>query len=174
MRVRQHVPNLKRLESFESASGTVYVMFNLPDRLDIYAIAYKTAYFVQFGNDVWGSRLFVATTPRQLRIDKLLMGSVRFVWQICFMTSISLHACILTRWGRVTYICGSTLTIIDADNCRRQDIIWTNVGILLIWPLGTNFSGILIGIHIFSFQKVYLKMSSEKWRPFWLCLNVMS
>ena len=27
---------------------------------------------------------------------------------------------------------------------RRQAIIWTNVGILLIEPLGTNFSEILI------------------------------
>ena len=34
---------------------------------------------------------------------------------------------------------------------RRQAIIWTNAGILLIGPLGTNFSEILIEIHIFSF-----------------------
>ena len=30
---------------------------------------------------------------------------------------------------------------------RRQAIIWTNVGILLTGPLGTNLSEILIEIH---------------------------
>ena len=46
--------------------------------------------------------------------------------------------------------------------------IWTNAGILLIRPLGTNFSEILIKIHTFSFKKMHLKMSSAKWRPFCL------
>ena len=52
----------------------------------------------------------------------------------------------LTHWGRVTHICVGKLTIIGSDNGlspgRRQAIIWTNAGILLIWPLGTNFSEI--------------------------------
>ena len=52
----------------------------------------------------------------------------------------------LTHWGRVTHICVSKLTIIGSDNglspARRQAIILTNAGILLIGPLGTNFSGI--------------------------------
>ena len=42
------------------------------------------------------------------------------------------------------------LTTIGSDNGlspgRRQAIIWTNAGILLIWTLGTNFSEILIEI----------------------------
>ena len=62
------------------------------------------------------------------------------------------------------------LEIIGWDNglspSRRQAIIWTNAGILLIRPLGTNFSEILKGIHTFSFKKMHLKMSSAKWRPF--------
>ena len=45
---------------------------------------------------------------------------------------------------------------------RHQAIIWTNAGILLIRPLGTNFNKILIENHVFSL-KVPLKMSSEKW-----------
>ena len=57
---------------------------------------------------------------------------------------------------------------------RRQAIIWTNAGILLIGPLETNFSEILIGIQTFSFKKMHLKMSSAKWRPFRLGLNVLS
>ena len=83
----------------------------------------------------------------------------------------------LTHWGRVTHICVVKLTIIGSDNGlspgRRQAIIWTNDGILLIGPLGTNFIEILIGIQTFSFKKMHLKMSSAKWRPFCLGLNVL-
>ena len=41
---------------------------------------------------------------------------------------------------------------------RRQAIIWINAGILLIGPLGINFSEILIKINTFSFKKTYLKL----------------
>ena len=84
---------------------------------------------------------------------------------------------VLTHWGRVTHICVNKLTIIGSDNGlspgRRQAIIWTKAGILLIGPLGTNFSEIIIEIYIFSFKKMHLKMSSGKWRPFCLGLNVL-
>ena len=49
---------------------------------------------------------------------------------------------------------------------RRQTIIWTNAGILLICTLGTNFGEILIEIHTFLLKKMLLIMSSAKWRPF--------
>ena len=46
------------------------------------------------------------------------------------------------------HICVTDLIIIGSDNDlspgRRQAIIWTNAGILLSGPLGTNFSEILI------------------------------
>ena len=84
----------------------------------------------------------------------------------------------LTHWGRVTHLCVSILTTIGSDNGsspgRRQAIIWTNAGILLIEPLGTNFSEILIETHTFSFKKIRLKMSSGKRWPFCLRLNVLS
>ena len=83
----------------------------------------------------------------------------------------------LTHWGRVTHTCVSKLTIIVSDNGlspgRRQAIIWTNAGLLLIRPLGTNFNEILIEILTFSFMKMRLKVSSAKWRPFCLGLNVL-
>ena len=83
----------------------------------------------------------------------------------------------LTHWGRMMHICGDNMTIIGSDNGsspgRRQAIIWTNAWILLIGPLGTNFSENLIEIHTFSFKKMHLKMSSAKWRPFCLGLNVL-
>ena len=84
----------------------------------------------------------------------------------------------LTHWGGVTHICISKLIIIGSDNGlsphRRQAIIWTNAGILLIGPLGTNFSENLIGIQTLSFKKMHLKISSAKWRPFCLGLNLLS
>ena len=84
----------------------------------------------------------------------------------------------LTHWGRATHFCVGKLTIIGSDNDlspgRRQAIIWTNAGILLIEPLGTNFSESLIGIQIFSFTKMRMKMSSVKWRPFCIGLNVLT
>ena len=51
---------------------------------------------------------------------------------------------------------------------RRQAIIWTNPGILLIGPLGTNFNEILFEIWKFSFKKIKLRMSSAKWQLFCL------
>ena len=85
---------------------------------------------------------------------------------------------VLTHWGRVTHICVGNLTIIGSDNGlspgRRQAIIWTNAGILLIGPLETNFSEIWIAIETFSLRKMHLKMASGKWRPFCLGLNVLT
>ena len=73
------------------------------------------------------------------------------------------------------HICIGNLTIIDSDNglspLRRQAIIWSNAGILLIGPLGTNFREILMGIQSFSFNKMHLKMTFAKWRPF--CLSAL-
>ena len=60
-------------------------------------------------------------------------------------------------------------TITGSDNGLSpgwcQAIIWTNAGILLIGPLGTNFSEIIIKIHAISLKKMNLK-------PFCLCLDV--
>ena len=57
--------------------------------------------------------------------------------------------------------------------CLIEAITWTNAGILLIGPLGSNFSEILIEIYTFSFKKMLLKMSSGKQQPFCLGLNVL-
>ena len=77
----------------------------------------------------------------------------------------------------MTHTCIFNLNIIGSDNGlspgRRQAIIRTNAGLLLIGPLGTNFSEILIGIQAFSFKKMHVEMSSAKWRTFCHGLNVM-
>ena len=95
---------------------------------------------------------------------------------------VSLDRCntppLINSLGRVTHICVSNLTINGSDNGlspgRRQAIIWTNAGTLSIGQLGTNFSEILIKILTFSFKKMNLKMSSGKWLPFYLGLNVLT
>ena len=104
------------------------------------------------------------------------------VWSARFDTYLGLansfinFSCVLlTHWGRVTHICVSDITNIGSDNGlppgRRQAIIRTNAGILLIRPLRTNFSEKLIENHIFPFTKIHLKMSSRKWRP--VCLGLI-
>ena len=100
----------------------------------------------------------------------LKMSSVE--WRpFCFGPSV------LTHRGRVTHICVGKLTIIGSDNSlsleRRQVIIWTNAAILLIGPLGTNFSEIFIEIQTFSLKKIRLKMSPAKCCSFRLGLNVL-
>ena len=75
---------------------------------------------------------------------------------------------VLTHWGRMTHICVSKLTIIGSDNGlspgRRQAIIQTNVGTLIIGPQVTTFCEIIIEIHTFSIKIMHLKMSSWKCR----------
>ena len=86
--------------------------------------------------------------------------------------------CTLSHWGRVMHICVGNLTIIGPDDGlspgRRQAIIWINAGILVIGPLRTNFSEILIKIDTFSFKKMHFKLPYGKWRPFCLGLNVLT
>ena len=95
-----------------------------------------------------------------------------------FESMMAFFYCTFTHWGRVTHICVSNLTIIVSDNGlspgRRQAIIWTNVGILLIRTLGTYFSEIQGKIHSFSLKKMHLKMSSAKWRLLSLGLNELT
>ena len=91
----------------------------------------------------------------------------------------NVHHCaeVLTHWGRVTHICVGDLTIIGSDNGlssgRRQAIIWTNAGILLIGPLRTNFNEIIFEIQKFSFEKMHMKRSAKR-QPFCLGLNVLT
>ena len=79
-----------------------------------------------------------------------LIDTRLFTAKLCSKTKVS---------GNKTWL------IIGSNNglstVRRQVIIWTNTGILLIWPLGTNFSEILIEIHTFWFKKCLWKCRQE-------------
>ena len=81
----------------------------------------------------------------------------------------------------MTHIRASKLTIIGSDNGlspgRRQAIIWTDAGILLIGHLGINFSEIWIEIYTFSFKEnafenVVWKMAAILSRP--QCVNCIA
>ena len=112
-----------------------------------------------------------------ITIVQVSMYDILGSWILCRIYLYA-HKSPLTYWARVTHICVDNQTIIGSDNGllpgRRQAITWTNVGILLIGPIGTNFNEMLIEIHTFSFKKMHLKMSSGKWRPFCLGLNMLN
>ena len=87
----------------------------------------------------------------------------------------------LTHWGQVTHICVGKLTTIGSDNGlspgRRQAVIWTSAGILLIGFLGTNFSEISIGIQPFSFKKMHFENVVYEMASIWSrpqCVNYPS
>ena len=87
------------------------------------------------------------------------------------------HNVLLTQWGRVTHICISKLNIIGSDNGlspgRRQAIIWTNAGILLIRPLGINKLqwNLYISIQENALENIVWKMAAILSRP--QCVKTM-
>ena len=98
------------------------------------------------------------------RDNKCVLNSIcsNSNWILLFYTKeISLDHSVLTHWGRVTHRCVIKLTITGSNNGLspdgRQAIIWT-----------------IAGIPTVSFKKVTFKVSSAKYRPFRLGLNVIS
>ena len=134
------------------------------------------------GNFTWNAQDIY---PWPLRLHPHLPGTNELIDYVTLMTMTVFIIMVswllsyvtityLTHWSSVVHICISKITIIGSDNGlslgRRQAIIWTNVRILWIGSLGTNFSEILIEIFKFSLKKMHLKMSSGKWQP--SCLNL--
>ena len=75
-------------------------------------------------------------------------------------------------------MCVGKLTNIGSDNGfsqrPRQAIIWTNVGILLIWPLGINFHDFFYRNSNIFIEENMLILSSAKFCPFPVCLMPQS
>ena len=93
--------------------------------------------------------------------------------------SISEHIKMISHWRRFFYkqpvqcvwnspYFGVLYIHLSFDNFR------TNAGLLWIGSLVTNFSEFLIRNQTFSFNKMHLKMTSAKWQPFCLGLNIFS
>ena len=73
----------------------------------------------------------------------------------------------LTHCARVTHICVSKITSACSAPSHYLNQCWN----IINWCIGNK---LLIGIQAFSFKEMYLKMFPEKWRPFCLCLNVLT
>ena len=96
--------------------------------------------------------------------------AVRLWSNRCLVVKIGFSVISLTHWGRIMHICIGNLTIISSDMACRL----AGAEILLIGPLGTNFSQMLIKIHRFSFKKMHLEMSAAQWSSFHFWLNVLT
>ena len=74
----------------------------------------------------------------------------------------------------LTHICVGKLTIIGSDNdlspVHRQAIIWN----IINWRLGNKLQWNFIRNSNIFIQGMHIKMSSVKWRPFCLGLNVLN
>ena len=108
----------------------------------------------QFCTQPWWSYMCLYLLPPELLV-LLNSNSHRFIWQ----KYISAHKEYIER-----------NFLLQIMVCR---LVGTNGGMFLIWPLGINFSEILHKIHISSFKKMHLKISSAKCRSFCLGLNVL-
>ena len=115
------------------------------------------------------TRILVTSRDADNRLSAI--GNARISWKPSCHPS--------THWGRVTHICVSKLTIIGSDNGlspgRRQAIIWTNAGILLIWTfrnkLQWNFKRYSdIFVEENAFENVIWKMAAILSRP--QCVNL--
>ena len=124
---------------------------------------------------IWQDTRFICTKTEKAQQKRMFCHQNAWLNMQYIDSNAVIPVAPLTHCGRETHICVGKLTIIASNNglspSRRQAIIWTNAGILLIRTLGTNFSEILTEIHIFSFKKMHLKMSSAKRWPFCLGLN---
>ena len=96
---------------------------------------------------------------------------------VYWVSLINEISCLYVFSLRPTHIGVRKLTIIVSVNGlspdRRQAIIWTNAGILLIGSFGTTIREISIDIPTFSLKNMCLKVSSAKRRSFCLGLNVL-
>ena len=119
----------------------------------------------QIGDKIRGTKLPTVTSARQ---------------KLTFLHS---------DWGRVTtqwwrswplHICVSKSTSIGSDNGlspdRRQAIVWTNAGILLIGPLHGSRLQWNLNRNLYRFiqENAALENIVWKWRPFCLGLNVFT
>ena len=148
---------------------------NIPVHISVQIMSWPLWCDKPLSNQWWlvYRRIYASPGLNELNIKTMFGGIgiciVKIRWlfdhlNLIFIMGILVY--LLTHWGRVTHICVCTNTNIGSDNGLlpggRQAIIWTNAGILLLGPLGTNFSGILSEIHTFSFKKMHFKTSSAK------------
>ena len=115
----------------------------------LFSVIFELNTHVVWLSVVIGSLIYAKTSELLWNVEWVTY----FILTKIIYLSIEISIKRLTHWGRVTHICVSKITIIGSVNGlspeRRQAIICTNVGILLIGRLGTNLSEILIKIYTF-------------------------
>ena len=96
-------------------------------------------------------------------------------WQDCSHNSQRANQ--LNHSDHAMHICNSKQAIIHSDNDMSpiwcQFIIWTNNGMFLIEPSGTNFGEIWFTFQKTLFNKMSLKMSFAEEQSICLSLNVL-
>ena len=114
---------------------------------------------VEVVNHVWIYEFMNLRRPRIARFSNIGLVHIPVALKIlvnCSMISVKIFQLIEAKW----HIHASLNWVIIGSNnglspVQRQAIIWTNAGILLIGPLDTNFSEILIVIQTL-FKKLHL------------------
>ena len=158
------------LTTYPSYIGPLFGKFVLNYSCSVRLVYWREIYLTQLHAHIDTFLLIMTFSLLDVRFSNSFLSWFKYI--------VFAYSIVLTHRGRVTHICVGNLTIIGSDNGlspgRRQAIIWTNARILLTEPLGTIFSEILIAIQAFSFKKMHFKMLSAKWRPFCLCLNVLT
>ena len=129
----------------------------------------------EISQTLWIMRVSTTIYSISLRDESICMTDVSSRWNCtCYAYRNLVFVILITHWGRVTHICVGNPTIIGSDNGlspgRRQAIIWTNAGILLFGPLGTNFSDFFcrnysIFIKKNAFESVVCEMAAFLSRP---------
>ena len=98
----------------------------------------------------WNRSEWLARYITTLRENWIIHMYTTHAYRIREHTTNAYHV-LLIHWDRGTHMRVHNLTINGSDNGLAP----TNAGILLIGPLGTHFSEILIKIHTFSFKIIW-------------------
>ena len=127
----------------------------------------KDFYIVSsLGNDGKCQHIFIFW--KQFSIEGVDILVIFLQYRCCHsvntLHSLRQHDTYMCQWTRAPLV-----QIMAHHLLGCQAIIWTNDDLLSI---GTNFNEILFTILTFSFKKILLRVSSSKWQPFCLGLNV--
>ena len=118
-----------------------------------FVVTWTVYMIVTKDNDITKALWYLGSENRRTAFDMTIACLPPALVCSWWLISLPFWICPLTHWGRLTLICVSKLTTIGSDNGRRQAIIWTNDGMLLIRTSRTNFNKILSDIRAFHSRK---------------------
>ena len=109
------------------------------------------------------------TAAKLKRSDILAMVPLTLLHE--YQMFVNLFYISLIKAERRIYACFVRYTVVGADN---DWITWNNAALILIGHMGINFNRVFIKTHIFSYNKINLKIPSPKYGDIdlvqdWLC-----